>query len=632
MKLKTSPQFSHVQFCKIFLLTSLAVFSCKAFSQISISEDNPGLIESLERLLEVHRKQFLQNKSRTQSNAAAPADLSSLSDVRLDPHFVRSLIFHSDDKYLRLIQTDECKLLSAIETNLLKTVDGEVTSVQIQYKDKEGKSGSTAFPKGEFFDQIYKIKCLNNREFSTLFSEANFQKTIEGIKFSLPKSANECSAIHKEWIDNSYTPYLCKIQQTIKKSKIQSVVDSYKARIPAFQRTYMDNLCTNLSDPNAFCASYLKKDVWSKVLSGEAQGSKLLYKCQNVLGKSPITAAELRDCAAKFNTDPAYCETNGNRNFSSDFPLINCNLISEALNVGKLVANYQDCPGNVDNEALTNIHRLVNHFAPRTIPTAKETCAGEAGYTFAKLNFDIKHDEGWPLKVCFMNRVQEKENCIPYIPGSRENEPLSEDQVIAKIIYTQKGAPAKTKCRIVDSKTYNPLRSEFKFGCFIVYSAESCTTLSCDKKVIWEEKVQPDIKFIGKPVFDYFPTAFLNERYSFLSMINEVKGTQQRTIKNLTDLKFYLDKMPSALIHGVGCAEDLIPEEFSRTLMNQCRPLPFIIDGYMIKNNETWIAMRSAIDDIHTPRLVLWHNIYNSVSAYRELHPLNTWTLYGIKK
>jgi len=632
LKLKTSPQFSHAQYCKIFLLTSLAVFSCKAFSQISTSENNPGLIESLERLLEVHRKQFDQNKSGIQSNLTGPADLSSLSDIRLDPHFVSSLIFHSDDKYLRLIQTDECKLLSVLETNLLKTADGEVTSVQIQYKDKEGKSGSASFPKEEFFDQIYKIKCLNNREFNTLFNEANFQKTIEGIKFSLPKSTNECSAIHKDWIDNSYTPYLCKIQQTIKKSKIQSVVDTYKARIPAFQRTYLDNLCTNLSDPSAFCESYLKKDVWSKVLSGEAQASKLLYKCQNVLGKSPITATELKDCAAKFNTDPTYCETKGNRNFSSDFPLINCNLISEALNVGKLVANYQDCPGNVDNEALTNIHRLVNHFAPRTIQTAKETCAGEAEYTFAKLNFDIKHDEGWPLKVCFMNRVQEKENCIPYIPGSRENEPLSEDQVIAKIIYTQKGAPAKTKCRIVDSKTYNPLRSEFKFGCFIVYSAESCTTLSCDKKVIWEEKVQPDIKFIGKPVFDYFPTAFLNERYSFMSMINEVKGTQQRTIKNLTDMKFYLDKIPSGLIHGVGCAEDLIPEEFSRTLMNQCRPLPFIIDGYVIKNNETWIATRSAIDDIHTPRLVLWHNIFNSVSAYRELHPLNTWTLYGIKK
>jgi len=629
LKLKTSPQFSHVQFCKIFLLTSLAVFSCKAFSQ---TEDNPGIIESLERLLEVHRKQYDQNRSKIQSNLKSPTELTYLNDIKLDPQFVRSLIFHSDDKYLRLIQTDECKLLSAIETGLVKTAEGEITSVLIQYKNKDGLYESAAFPKDEYFEQIYKKKCLNNREFATLFNEANFGKTVEGIKFSVPKSANECSAIHKEWLDNSFTPYLCKIQQTIKKSKSQKTVDLYKSKISAFQRTYLDNLCLNLSDANAFCENYLKKDAWSKVLNGEAPLYKLSYKCQNVLNKSPVSASDLKDCAAKFNSDASLCETRGTRNFPSDFPLSNCALLSEALNKGKLAANYQDCPGNVDNEGLTNIHRLVNHFAPRNIITSKETCAGEAEYTYAKLNFDIKHEEGWPLKVCFMNHVQEKENCTPYIPGSRDNEPLSEDQVIAKILYTQKGAPAKTRCRIVDSKTYNPLRSEFKFGCFIVYDAESCTTLSCDKKVIWEEKAQTDIKFVGKPVFDYFPTAFLNERYSFISMINEVKGTQQRTIKNLTDMKFYLDKIPSGIIHGVGCAEDLLPEEFARTTMNQCKPLPFIVDGYSMKNNETWIAFRSAIDDVHSPRLLLWQNIFNSVSAYRELHPLNTWTLYGIKK
>lgn len=629
MKLKTSPLFSHVQFCKIFLLTSLAVFSCKAFSQ---AEENPGVIESLERLLEVHRKQFDQNKTKIQSNLKAPTDLSSLNDLKLDPQFVRSLIFHSDDNYLRLVQNDECKLLSLIETNLVKTAEGEITTILTQYKTSDGKTESAAFPREDFFEQMYKKKCLNNREFTTLFNESNFQKTIEGIKFQVPKSENECLAIHKEWLNNTFTPYLCRIQQTIKKSKSQRQIDLYKSKIAAFQRTYIDNLCTNLTSPKNFCENYLKKDIWSKVLNGEAPLSKLSFKCQNILGKAPLNQAELRDCAAKLNNAPSFCETRGTKNFPSLFPLRNCNLISDALNKSKLIANYQDCPGNVDNESLTNIHRLVMHFDPRQIATTKETCAGETEYSFAKLNFDIKHDEGWPLKVCFMNRVQEKENCVPYIPGSRENEALSEDQVIAKILYTQKGAPPKTKCRIVDSKTYNPIRSDFKFGCFIVYDAETCTTLSCDKKVIWEEKVQPDIKFVGKPVFDYFPTAFINERYSFYSMINEVKGTQQRTIKNLTDMKFYLDKIPTGLIHGVGCAEDLLPEEFARTIMNQCRPMPFIVDGYAVKNNETWITLRSAIDDVQSPRFVLWQNIFNAVSAYRELHPLNTWTLYGIKK
>ena len=628
MKLKTSPLFSLNQFCKIIILTGLTAFSSRAFSQ----DENPGIVESLERLLEVHKKQFDQNKTKIQSNLKTVEDLTTLKDVQLDPQFVRSLIFHSDDKYLRLAQKDECKFLSSLENNLLKTADGDATNILIDYKGKDNIIETASIPRDQFFDQIYKKKCLNNKEFSTLFSDANFQKTIEGIKFSVPKNSSQCEVIHKEWLDNSFTPYLCRIQQTIKKSKSQKTVDFYKGKIPVMQRTYMDNLCNNLTSPALFCENYLKSDVWNKIINGEAPVYKLSYKCQNLLNKTEINNTDLRNCAAKLLSEPAICETKGNHFFPADFPLQNCNAISDALNKSKLITNYHDCPGNVDNEALTNIHRLVNHFAPRKIATNKETCAGEASYTFAKLNFDIKHEEGWPLKICYLNRENNKEACVPYIPGSREDEPLSEDQVIAKILYQQKGAPSKTKCKIVDSKTYNPLRSDFKFGCFIVYSAETCTTLTCDKKVIWEEKPQEDIKFTGKPVFDYFPSAFVNERYSFTSMINEVKGTQERTIKNLTDMKFYLDKIPNGIIHGVGCVEDLLPDEFERTVMNQCHPMPFIVDGYTVKNGETWIIFRAAIDDLHSPRLVQWHNIFNGVSAYRELHPLNTWTLYGIKK
>lgn len=619
-------------FYKIFrfivLVIGLGSFSIKAFS-----EENPGIVESLERLLDVHRKQYDQNKSTVQSNFKAQSDISDLKDVKIDPQFMRSIIFHSDDKFLRLAQKDECKFLSILESNLLRTAEGDIENILVTLINKENKRESVSIPKNDFFDQIYKKKCLNNREFTTLFSEANFQKTIEGIKFPVPKNSSECDSIHREWLDNSFTPYLCHIQQIIRKSKSKKQVDLYREKISTLQVTYLDNLCNNLTSATLFCENYLKSDVWSKVVNGEAPLYKLSYKCQNLLGKTDdITTKDLKNCAAKLINDPGICETKGNKNFLSDFPLQNCNNLSDALNKSKLITDYYDCPGNVDNEAITNIHRLVNHFSPRKIITNKETCSGEASYTFARLNFDIKHEDGWPLKICYQNRIKGKEECVAYIPGSRENEPLSENLVVAKILYLQKGAPSKTKCSIVDSKTYNPLRSEFKFGCFIVYDFETCTTLSCNKKVIWEEKPVVDIKYTGTPIFDYFPTAFVNERYSFVNMINEVKGTQSRSVKNLTDLKFYLDKMSNGLVHGVGCIEDLIPEEFQRTVINQCHPMPFIIDGYLVKQNETWIVLRSAIDDIHTPRLVLWQNIFNSVSAHSELHPLNTWTLYGIKK
>lgn len=615
------------------MLASLIIFSDKACSQENANSTIPGIIESFERLLDLHKDQYQKTKNQLQANLKVVNDLSNLNDVKLHPQYVKSLIMHSDERFLKLGEESECKFLSVIETNLLKTVDGNIENILLTYKNKDNQIESAIMPKNDFFDQIYKKKCLNNREYTILFTDTNLPKTIEGIKFSIPKSKNECLNVHKEWLANSFTPYLCRVQQSIKKFPSSKQSEFYKEKIPLMQRVYLDNLCNSILTPDLFCENYLKSDVWNRVINSEAPEYKMSYKCQNMYNKTTkLTAQELKNCAAKLLSDSTFCETRGNKNFYSNFPLQNCSNISIALNKSKLITDYQDCPGSIDNEALTNIHRIINHFDPRKVVTSKEACSGETHYSYAKLNFDIKHETGWPLKVCYLNRIDNKENCTTYIPGSREGESLSEDQVIAKILVLQKGAPQKTTCRIVDAKTYNPLRSEFKFGCFVVFDSESCTTVSCDKKVIWDEKVQEDIKFIGKPVFDYFPTAFLNERYAFTNLLSEVKGTQERIIRNITDVKFFLDKIPQGIIHGMGCIEDILPEQFQRISINQCHPTPFIIDGHAEKNNETLLVTRLAIDDLHTPRLIVWSNFFNAVSAYQEIHPLNTWTLYGIKK
>lgn len=630
MKLKTLPQFWPSQSCKIFILACLICFSDKAFSQ---EKANPGIIESLERLLDLHKNQFEKSKNRGQANLRMLDNLSSINDIRLDPDYVKSLILHSDERFLKLAEKNECTFLAALETNLLKTAEGNIENIIINFKNKAGAIEVVGVPRDGFFEQIYKRKCLNNREFSILFNETNIQKTVEGIKFTIPKNKADCHKIHQEWMDNPFTPYLCRVQQTFKKPELQKQAAFYREKVPLMQRIYLDNLCGSLSQEELFCNSYLKNDAWSKILNSEMPEYKMSYKCQDMYNKKDkLTTQELRNCASKLASDSSFCETRGNQDFSSNFPLQNCNNISLALNKSKLQTDYHDCPGRIDNEGLINIHRIVNHFSPRKILSDKESCSTEVKYTFAKLNFDIKYDAGWPLKICYMNRIDNKEVCVTYIPGSRPDEPLSEDVVVAKILYQQKGANAKTTCRLVDSKIYSPLRSEYKYGCFIVYDIENCSLASCEKKVIWEEKVQTDIKFIGKPVFDYFPTAYISERYSFTSLLNEVKGTQARMIRNLTDTKFFLDSTPNSIVHGIGCAEDLVPEQFQRISINQCRPLPFIIDGHVQKENETRLVVRLSIDDVHTPRILMWPNIFNAVSAYQELHPLNTWTLYGVKK
>jgi hypothetical protein len=634
LKLKTSPLFLLNQFCKIITLIGLGSYSTKAYSQESfeINTNTPGVIESLERLSELHKRQFEENTRASKSNVKALANLPDYKSIKIDPQFMRSIIINSDESYFKISQKDECKFLSLMENSLLRTSDGEINNIQVVFKNSTGQIEKASIPKNDFFIETYKSKCINNREYSVLFSDLNFEKTIQGIKFPIPKNNNECDNVHKGWLENSFTPYLCHINQKIKSNKdIEN--DIYKSKISTLNRNYINNLCSNLNSSAKFCENYLKNDIWTQVLNGEAPVYKISYKCKNLMGKTDDpTLNDLKNCASKLINDSQICITKGTKNLLSDFPNASCEDISLALGKSKLITNYHDCPGSIDNEALTNIHRIVNHFDPRKIISSKENCAGETSYTFAKLNLDIKNDAGWPLKVCYLNRISNKEECTPYIPGNRPNESLSETQVISKILYLQKGAPPKTQCKLVDSQTYNPVRTDYKYGCFIVYSAENCTTLSCSKKIIWDEKVQEDIKYIGKPVFEYFPAAYLNERYSFSHLINEVKGIQSRPIKNLTYLKFYLDNIPNSIVHGIGCLEDLIPEEYQRTSINQCQPFPFIIDGYVLRKNEIWLTFRAPTDDLHSPRFILWQNVFNAVSAFRELHPLNSWTMYGLKK
>ena len=630
MKLKTLLLFWQNLFCKIFLLLCLIGPANKAYSQ---TQTSPGIIESFERLLEVHNDRYTKNKIAIAANAKPTINLTELKNVKLDPKYVQSLVMHSDERFLKYAQKDECKFLSSLENSLLKSTDPRLDYVLIQYQNKQNQQESTSILKDDFFEQIYKLKCINNKEFSVIFTELNFKKTIEGIKFSIPKNKSECLVIHNEWLDNPYTPYLCKIQQIIKRSPLKKQVEFYREKIPLVQRIYLDNLCNSLSNPELFCSSYLKEDVWSKILNSEMPEYKMSYKCQQMYNKKEtLSTLQLRNCGSKLATDKAFCETRGSQDYPSNFPYQNCENLSRSLVKSKLVTNYHDCPGNIDNEGLTNIHRIINHFSPRNIITSPANCAGETNYTLAKLNLGVNFEEGWPLKVCYLSRVDNKEKCETYIPGSRPDEPLSEDRMIARILYQNKGAPSKTNCKIVDKKDYNPLRSEYKSGCFILNSAENCSAIFCEKKVIWDTKEQADIKFIGVPIFDYFPTTYKNERYAFTNLINEVHKTQDRMIRNLTDIKYFLNTHPNGIVHGVGCIEDLIPEQFQRIAINQCRPMPFIIDGHSLKNDETWLVGRIAIDDIHTPRTLTWPNVFNAVSAYQELHPLNTWTLYGIRK
>jgi hypothetical protein len=91
-----------------------------------------------------------------------------------------------------------------------------------------------------------------------------------------------------------------------------------------------------------------------------------------------------------------------------------------------------------------------------------------------------------------------------------------------------------------------------------------------------------------------------------------------------------LKQNSKAIIHGVGCAEDILPHFFQKNSLNQCRPLPFIIDGTIENDDKVSLIVRTAIDDIQAPRIIDWNYIFNAIKQYSEYHPRKIWSLHVI--
>lgn len=632
---------------KSLLTLALLLFNLSAEAKL-------GAIDTLEQIITAHSKQYKQVLAKVGKSPLLLDQLEKFEDMRLSPYFLKSILFQSEYRFLKLAKADKCTFYALLENNLLKTTKGEIKNLLIDYKNKDGKKLTALVAKDDFFKHFYKTNCFTHREIKTLFLNSNLKKTLESIQFPKPKTKNQCLGILKEWQENIYTPYLCRIPYIIKKGRIAKKKlaltsnkdflkrDFYSQQIRAaeslnilvtfFQKNYLENLCESITDEEKFCGTYLASDVWTRIINGEFPKDRMKYKCKNVLNlKKDPTIEQLRVCARRFTKEPKTCETDGTKGFKSLFPMNNCNTISEALRVSHLKTDYHDCPGMIDNAGIVNIHRITNHITPRNVTSNPSSCSSEANFSFAKLYQDFKNEEAWPLKICYDDKLKGKDVCISYVPGLNNSSKLSESSVIEYILKRMIKIPSKEKCRITPKNRFNPNLLEYKVGCHIVYDNKICTSLHCPKKVYYNKREVKGLRFTGKPVFDYFPNSFSNEKYSIVNILKETKKIYSREIRNLTELKVFLDSSDKSIVHGIGCIEDIYPTRYPSRAFNQCTPIPFIVDGYFKKHGNILMSLRTALDDVHSPRPVVWNYLFNAVSSYKELHPLKLWSLNGIK-
>jgi hypothetical protein len=615
-----------------FKIIAALVFSLIPVAMV-YSQETPGLIESLETLIEVHRKRFDKQHELALKSPKILEDLEKDNTYKITPLFLESLLLYSKDSYLNFAALGHCELLNVIQTALLRTAKGQLTSITLMNKDQQIASTNIK----AFINYSIKKECSNVKESADLFSKQFIAQTISRMTFNAPKNINSCTEIVDNWKSNFYLPFICRIDEVLNNkygfygnADIKYVLE-LEPQITSFKFNYIRNLCSNLDSPEKFCAEYLQDHIWGKVTNGEEPQYKMISKCLDITNKDDPAKIDLTSCAKSLSASPEKCETAGSKSFNSFFPRPNCDLISDALLNSKLITKGKDCPGRVFNDSLTTFSRLLGHVQESEGTYKPELCDSWPLERTLNILTEFGVEDYWGPKICYHDVVESKEVCENYIPGGSIENPKSELSILAKVLIKSKGAPRNLICKITEKKKYIPHLLEYRHGCFIVFDATKCSPSNCPRETYYNKDKIDLLKYKGKllfPLIGQTPTASWDTKKIF----EQVLKIDVSHILNLSELKFHLAPGKKAIAFGIACAEDLMPGHFVRYSLNQCQPTSFIVDGIIEKNNQYSMVTRLGIDEVHSPRIIPWQSFYSAIKNYSIVNPYNNWALYVVKK
>jgi len=621
-----------------------ALLLCGQVFSVQAQESKKGIIESLQELVKINQAKVQKLETQIKGQTEVISSLNELQEVKINPITMRNILFYSDSKFTSLIDQDECRFLMLLETGLLKESSQQLNTLVVDYLDDKKQPKSAIVTLKDFLEFKYKKSCTTNRDIKELYNATSWKKTYDSMPFVAPKNIETCKSTLNKSISNPHFPYILSIGKVLndfetgskssqsqlnRSSDIASLYKTVTDSLDFFNLNYLRNLYKNFDDVNEFCKPYIAEDAWTKSLNGELPLYVLKRRCELIANRSDWDTSLLTKCSQSLNKKPELC-SKGDSKGQSLFPSNSCNTISDALQSSRLFNDYFDCPSNVDNLSLINSARVINHL--NKIPFKNSgMCSSLTFLNLYELFDKAKQSDLWRFKICYNDRADNSKICLPYIPGTLPDSQLEEGKVLALAMSKVNGTPESAHCKIVDKTKYNPSLLEYSVGCFVVTDINLCTPNNCDREIFFDKKPVTNVTYEGDLSFDYFPNDFINEQYSLVSMITESMKKKGKVIRSLTDLENYFKDFNDAIIHGVGCGEDLYPEFFKKTMLNQCMPIPFIIDGIKMHQGQKKIIFHASIDQLQSPRMLAWNLVFNAVSNFKLIHPLNTWTMYGIK-
>ena len=612
-----------------------------------VANAQAGFYSNFEKLIEIQQSNY---SKKLEKLAGSPANLNDLVDAEqaeLDPDFLSSMIFNTPSRYASLGGSDKCGLYDLILSELARDQNGPLEKFIVRYKTKEGQVKTVATDRKTFFEKVAFKQCPQVEKFQSYFNLKNLPNTLKTINLSSPTSQNTCFEMHKDFVSDPKTPYLCYLYEQIdgiprlereirttpssqyrKAQKLKrelKIAKKYQELINPKSVEYLGALCKNLESSKAFCDGFFNADFWNRIVNGEKSLSYMEATCQELLGKKNLSDKNIEACAKKLSQNPDSCRFLGAQGGVLT-PKAECDVLSANLNLSRLKVGNQDCPGRVANAGIVNITRILQHFGKNSMPKS-EACHASTTAAFAEFDKNAADGRFWGVTLCYDDKINNKEVCLPVVNGEVGNNEFSLTTVVSKILRKTKGLGNDQGCKLIDSTRYTPELLEFKTGCFIVMDSASCYGNSCEYKILLDQRELTHIKRKSQTDFDYFPKDFSNENFAQSKLIEKSLKLKSARVENVSALKRVLDEKPNALIHGIACGEDLIPEHFSKRHFNQCTPLPFIVDGYKERRGLYSVNLRSSYDSVYAPRLVPWPYLFSALKDYQRLHPLNAWGL-----
>ncbi|WP_408098671.1 hypothetical protein ACJVC5_07095 [Peredibacter sp. HCB2-198] len=639
-----SPRFWPSQLSKTLLGTVLSGLCLSSYAQNAPLEtpkkvEYPGIIQTFEKLIQVDNDKFKKRSDDLIKNGRVFDSSKSVTGLELEPDFLNSIILHSDPGYLRMASTDKCRFYEAVLTDLLRSSEGKIKNVLMTYVDKDVRQ-SAIINKKDFLNKVVNQECPDTQKMISLFQIKTLNEALQSTLFEIPSGREQCRNIHLGWVNNPKTPFLCQIYEYTKEARLglgdpkdltqrRAVAKILEEKQSLVQKDYIENVCKHLDDEELFCDEFLNVSFWTKVSAGYESKTYAEDICRFVTGTPALSPTQYNVCLARLKKENDLCLYPAGTN-SGLRPQPECDQLSTALNFSSLSAEYKDCPGNSDQLIVTQMGRLINFFTPNGIKTANGPCTAISAATTFNFNKNFDNEENWKLEACYDDQINSREVCFKTFFGKYNNQPESYTSVVAKILQNTRGADPAVGCEMVDSQEYNPLLLQYKSGCYIIYERDKCFISQCKHKILFNDRAIDFIKIKNRVNMAYFPLTVRDERFSQNSLLTRDFKKTGRIMNNLSSIQNYFKKSKSGIIHGIGCAEDILPSFFKVHSINQCSPMPFIINGIMAEKGNTVFVVRTALDSLQAPRLISWSSIYSGVKSYQRLHPLKLWTMYGL--